>query len=298
MEGGWPRSGSPPGRAARRRPVGRADGTKAALEAEAAAQQARRDWARREQYQAAVAGAGGRPRELAALEGEAGPLPDKEALREAQGELAYLKTLAASLKEAQNQREPARRAVERRISGRRTPSFPAWTRIRRGSGPVRTPSGSGRWSRSGHAYGGRRTVFAGRRGLRRRRGALPGELPVFCGRRAGGGRRGIPADRPGRAAGVGPGTEGHPRPLLRAVPRRHPGSGQCLPGQVGGRGGGPPASEAVDRSIRDLDAQRDGCGRSCWPLSTASPPRSPTPSASPPPCPVPCPWTSASPPPG
>ena len=75
---------------------------KGALEAEAAAQKARQEWARREQYKAAVAELEAARRELADLEAEAGPLPDKEKLRQAQGELAYLKTLEASQKEAQN----------------------------------------------------------------------------------------------------------------------------------------------------------------------------------------------------
>ena len=58
---------------------------KGALEAEAAAQKARQEWARREQYKAAVAELEAARRELADLEAEAGPLPDKEKLRQAQG---------------------------------------------------------------------------------------------------------------------------------------------------------------------------------------------------------------------
>ena len=50
---------------------------KGALEAEAAAQKARQEWARREQYKAAVAELEAARRELADLEAEAGPLPDK-----------------------------------------------------------------------------------------------------------------------------------------------------------------------------------------------------------------------------
>lgn len=68
--------------------------------------------------------AGGRPKgSWRTLEAEAGPLPDKEKLRQAQGELAYLKTLEASQKEAQNQREPARRAVDRAEQAAADPVF-------------------------------------------------------------------------------------------------------------------------------------------------------------------------------
>ncbi len=90
---------------------------KGELEAESAVQKARQDWVRQEQYRAAVAELESAQRELAALEREAGPLPEKEALRQAQGELVYLNTLNASLKEAQGQREPARQAVDQRCTG-------------------------------------------------------------------------------------------------------------------------------------------------------------------------------------
>ena len=105
---------------------------KAELEAESAAQQARRDWAQAEQYRAAVRELEKARAELDSLEGET--LPDKEALREAQGELAYLNVLAASLKEAKNQVEPARQAVEAAESAAVDPMFPdmdpdqAWRR--------------------------------------------------------------------------------------------------------------------------------------------------------------------------
>ena len=105
---------------------------KAELEAESAAQQARRDWAQAEQYRAAVRELEKARAELDGLEGET--LPDKEALREAQGELAYLNVLTSSLKEAKNQREPARRAVEAAESAAVDPMFPdmdpdqAWRR--------------------------------------------------------------------------------------------------------------------------------------------------------------------------
>lgn len=116
---------------------------KGALEAEAAAQKARQEWARREQYKAAVAELEAARKELADLEAEAGPLPDKEKLRQAQGELAYLKTLEASQKEAQNQREPARRAVDRAEQAAADPVFDgmdpdqAWKRANEDAARVR-----------------------------------------------------------------------------------------------------------------------------------------------------------------
>ena len=104
----------------------------AEAQAQSAAQQARRDWAQAEQYRAAVRELEKARAELDSLEGET--LPDKEALREAQGELAYLNVLAASLKEAKNQVEPARQAVEAAESAAVDPMFPdmdpdqAWRR--------------------------------------------------------------------------------------------------------------------------------------------------------------------------
>ena len=86
---------------------------KAELEAESAAQQARRDWAQAEQYRAAVRELEKARAELDSLEGET--LPDKEALREAQV-------------------EPARQAVEAAESAAVDPMFPdmdpdqAWRR--------------------------------------------------------------------------------------------------------------------------------------------------------------------------
>jgi uncharacterized protein YhaN len=73
---------------------------KAALEQEAATQQARIGWARHTQYQKAVDELEQAQRTLSALEQEAGPIPGKEALRRAQGELAYLNTLDADRKQA------------------------------------------------------------------------------------------------------------------------------------------------------------------------------------------------------
>lgn len=83
-----------------------------ALEAEASAQKARQDWALREQYRAAVAELDAARAELDALRKESGPLPPKDLLLEAQGELAYWNTLGVQIKEAQNQLGPARTAAE------------------------------------------------------------------------------------------------------------------------------------------------------------------------------------------
>ena len=95
-----------------------------ALEAEQAAQKARQDWASREQYLAALRDREEAERALADLEAEAGPLPGKEALREAQGELVYLNTLNASLKEAKGQLGPARAAVDAAEAEAADPLFP------------------------------------------------------------------------------------------------------------------------------------------------------------------------------
>lgn len=73
---------------------------KAGLEQESASQKARAEWARRAQYRQAVEELEQARRALAALEAEAGPLPGQEALRNAQGELAYLSALDAEGKQA------------------------------------------------------------------------------------------------------------------------------------------------------------------------------------------------------
>lgn len=85
---------------------------KGALETEQAAQKARQDWARGEQYRSAVKELETVQGELTALEREAGPLPDKATLRNAQGELVYYNTLNVNLKQAKNERDPAREAVD------------------------------------------------------------------------------------------------------------------------------------------------------------------------------------------
>ena len=97
---------------------------KASLEAEHAAQRARQLWFQAEQHRSAAAGLAEARAEVERLEGEAGPLPSKEALRSAQEDLAYLKTLEANIKEAQNQRGPAREAVDRAEEAARDPLFP------------------------------------------------------------------------------------------------------------------------------------------------------------------------------
>lgn len=114
------------------------------LEAEAAVQQARQDWVRQEQYRAASADLAAARADLARLELESGPLPAKENLREAQGELAYLKTLEANLKEAKNQREPARAAVDAAEAAAEDPLFPgmdpdqAWKKASEDAGTARS----------------------------------------------------------------------------------------------------------------------------------------------------------------
>lgn len=96
---------------------------KGALEAEAAAQKARQEWARREQYKAAVAELEAARKELADLEAEAGPLPEKEKLRQAQGELAYLKTLEANLKEVKAKLKKVQAELEFNRERRLYPEF-------------------------------------------------------------------------------------------------------------------------------------------------------------------------------
>ena len=93
------------------------------LEAEREAQRARRDWAALEQYTAADQALRKAREELAALEGEA--LPGREALRKAQGDLAYYHTLAAGVKEALGQREPVRAQAEAAEAAAVDPLFPA-----------------------------------------------------------------------------------------------------------------------------------------------------------------------------
>ena len=122
------------------------------LEAEQAAQRARRDWVLLDQYQSAARELEEAQSQLSALEGEAGPLPGKDALREAQGELVYYNTLAASLKEAQNQQEPVRARLEAAQAGAEDPLFPgldpeeAWSKASRDAERVRElekPAGKG-----------------------------------------------------------------------------------------------------------------------------------------------------------
>ena len=96
---------------------------RAALEAEAAAQKARQEWALREQYRGAVAELDAARAELAALQQEAGPLPPKDLLLQAQGDLAYVNTLSAQCKEAQNQLGPARQAAQEAAQAAVDPVF-------------------------------------------------------------------------------------------------------------------------------------------------------------------------------
>lgn len=97
------------------------------LEAESAAQKARQDWVRQEQYRAAAAELETAQGELAALEREAGPLPEKEALRQAQGELAYWNTLTANLRVAQNNLEPAWETAKEAREAAQDPLFSGLT---------------------------------------------------------------------------------------------------------------------------------------------------------------------------
>ena len=98
------------------------EGRKAELEAEQAAQRARRDWAVLEQYSSAVKELRKAREELSALEGE--HLPGREELRKAQGDLTYYNTLAMSIKEAKGQREPVRAQVEAAEAAAVDPLFP------------------------------------------------------------------------------------------------------------------------------------------------------------------------------
>ncbi|MFQ8759141.1 MAG: hypothetical protein ACLSAF_06525 [Intestinimonas sp.] len=119
---------------------------KAELEAESAAQQARRDWAQAEQYRAAVRELEKARAELDSLEGR--PSQTRKPCGRL-GELAYLNVLAASLKEAKNQVEPARQAVEAAESAAVDLCFRTWTRIRHGGGPGRRPAGRALEKRAG-----------------------------------------------------------------------------------------------------------------------------------------------------
>lgn len=96
---------------------------KQALEGEAARWKARQDWAMAEQYREALRELETTRAELASLEQEAGPLPTKERLREAQGELAYWNTLGSSIKEAKVALEQAREKAERAAEAAQDPFF-------------------------------------------------------------------------------------------------------------------------------------------------------------------------------
>lgn len=85
---------------------------KHALEAEAAGQRARQDQAQRAEYKKASSYLSQCRAEVFALSSESGPLPAKEVLRSAQGDLAYYHTLTANLKIADADRAAADQAVE------------------------------------------------------------------------------------------------------------------------------------------------------------------------------------------
>ena len=89
--------------------------------------------------------------EEAALAAEVGAAPDRETLRSAQGDLAYLHTLDSNLRLAQNQVQPARAAAQAARAAAEDPLFPdmtpdqAWQQASRdreaaASGPAR-PAG-------------------------------------------------------------------------------------------------------------------------------------------------------------
>lgn len=96
-----------------------------ALEAEAAAQKARQEWAMRERYAQALAELETARAELAALEGET--VPEKEALRAGQGDLAYWNTLEAQKKEARTQLGAARSAAQAARAALADPVFHGMT---------------------------------------------------------------------------------------------------------------------------------------------------------------------------
>ena len=97
------------------------------LERESAAQKARRDWALREQYDTAVADLQAARAERAGLEQEAGPLPPKEELRQAQGDLAYFNTLNANIKLAEQELASAQEAARAAKEAAFDPAFEGMT---------------------------------------------------------------------------------------------------------------------------------------------------------------------------
>lgn len=98
------------------------------------AHEARRKQEKYQKYQAALAAREAARAEVDALAGTAERLPDGEALREAQGELAYDRTLEANLKLLQRQREEAEEAAREAEALAADPLFPgmsadeAWRR--------------------------------------------------------------------------------------------------------------------------------------------------------------------------
>ena len=117
------------------------------LEAEQAAQRARQDWVRLDQYRSAAQDLEEAQSQLSALEREAGPLPDKEALGEAQGDLAYFNALSAGLKEARGRQEAAQAALEAAQAEAEDPRFSgldpedAWDKASRDADRVRALAG-------------------------------------------------------------------------------------------------------------------------------------------------------------